>query len=54
MTIHLRNLKLVFLCDIKAHITSGVLKLEDTYLISLEDYDKVNKRSKVDALVIFF
>ncbi|WP_281716228.1 restriction endonuclease subunit S [Alteromonas sp. CyTr2] len=29
------------------HITSGVLKLEDTYLISEEDFEKVNKRSAV-------
>ena len=30
------------------HITSGVLKLEETYLISKKDFDSVNKRSKVD------
>jgi len=31
------------------HITSGTLKLEDTYLISGEDYAAVNKRSKVET-----
>ncbi|WP_420555358.1 restriction endonuclease subunit S [Neptuniibacter marinus] len=31
------------------HITSGTLKLEDTYLISKEDYDAVNKRSEVST-----
>lgn len=30
------------------HITSGVLKIEEAYLISEEDYEKVNKRSKVN------
>lgn len=30
------------------HITSGVLKMEDAYLISEEDYEKVNKRSRVN------
>lgn len=30
------------------HITSGVLELEDAYLISKEDYQRVNKRSQVN------
>lgn len=30
------------------HITSGVLELKDAYLISEEDYKKVNKRSQVN------
>ena len=30
------------------HITSGVLVIKDAYLISEEDYEKVNKRSKVN------
>ena len=30
------------------HITTGVLRLEDTYLISKDDFDKVNQRSKVE------
>jgi type I restriction enzyme S subunit len=30
------------------HITSGTLKLKDAYLISDTDYEKVNKRSKVE------
>lgn len=31
------------------HITSGTLKLEDAYLISEEDYKKVNQRSRVGS-----
>ncbi|WP_108819916.1 restriction endonuclease subunit S [Pseudovibrio sp. Alg231-02] len=30
------------------HITSGVLKIEDAYLISDEDFRKINKRSRVE------
>jgi type I restriction enzyme S subunit len=30
------------------HIVSGVLAIEDAYLISHSDYEQVNKRSKVD------
>lgn len=30
------------------HITSGTLKLDDAYLISKPDFEKVNQRSKVD------
>ena len=31
------------------HITTGTLKLEDTYNISHDDFDQVNKRSKVSS-----
>ena len=30
------------------HITSGVLEIKNAYLISVKDYDKVNKRSQVN------
>ena len=36
------------------HIKNGKIDLENAYNISLEDYDQVNKRSKVDKYDILF